>query len=446
MSEIFLPSRDYLYDDEVDKIVSDMDKNPSIFIPYLAKLRQYDAKPYYKDKLLTAIEKVEGTSKRTPAQRASEEPIDWFKNLKPDKSAEYEEPIDWFGKLKPDKSAELTEYEEPIDWFKNLKPYEPEEDSPVKPNHWKLVRNLVKILPLLKSEETTLNTALLEMRSIKNKREAMKLMNAHPANIRFIDPSIYTPEMIEMVFRDPQFTIFIDKSSPLIRHMLPQFLAVPNIFDYMVLDEFLTERHLYEFGFRTRFSIDDVHPGHVVYLHALCHGELIGPMEAPQKITRYSSVPLGVCEMLSSLKMSVIRRTTTYENFVENNVKHIGDLIKRTHYSDDDPRYVAVKKLAGVVPKKIVNAGTDIMNKIFSSEDVTPWHLNFLDIVTPSVKYNLFSIKSEWTLEEIVWLFGKEIVLCDYSCSKNKGFSQRVLDTTGGTKRKRTKRRKTKRF
>jgi hypothetical protein len=42
---------------------------------------------------------------------------------------------------------------------------------------------------------------------------------------------------------------------------------------------------------------------------------------------------------------------------------------------------------------------------------------------------------------------GVEIVLCDYSCSPNAGFTPDILETTGGkrTKRKRN-RRKTKRM
>jgi len=492
MSEIFLPSRDYLYDDEVDKFVSDMDKNPSIFIPYLAKLRQYDAKPHYKVKLDAAIKKVGSDSK--PAESYG---ID---KILPEKKYLYSDEVDLlvseidknpsafipyldrlhqydtgggYSKKKldaaikkvesadskpaadrPSKPAALdtltaSEEEFPIEWFKNLRPYsEPEEN----PSHWKTISNhvkLLKLVPLFKSEETILNIALLGMKEVTNVKDAMRLLEIHPGNIRFINPKIYTEEMIQIVLRDPQYAIFIDKSSPLIKAMLPQFFAVPKIFDYIVLDEFLTERNLYELGFRQYFHLEDINPGRVLYLHALCHGELIGPMITRQQITRYSSVPLGVCEMLSSLKMSLIQRTTEYSNFVDNNIAHMKELIDRTHYSEDNPRYVAVKKLSGVVPKKTF-LGTRIMNKVFSSLDVSPWHLNFLDIVTPTGKYNLFSIKPEWTLEEIVDLFpGKEIVLCDYSCSKNEGkFTTELLESTGGkrTKRtKRTKRRRTKR-
>jgi len=450
--EIYLPAENYLYSEQVDLLVSNIDKNPSAFIPYLVRLRQYDAT--YKSKLNKAIKKVEevdGKTSLTFGQASEPETPFKFTFSKPKDEPELtrEEIIAMY---KTPTSSTACTGGFPIEWFKKLRPYS---DEPAEnPSHWKTVSNYVKLVPLFKCEETTLNTALLEMHSVKNKTEAMKIVKKFPADIRFVDPSIYTEEMIQIVLKkDPQRAIFIDKSNrAFIEHMMPQFLAVPNILDYIVLDDFLTERHLYELGVRTRFEEHDLrralHGQKVLYVHALCHGELIGPMIAQQPITRYSSVPLGVCEMLSSLKMSVIRRTTTYENFVDKNIAHMKELIDRTHYSEDNPRYVAVKKLAGVVPKKTF-LGTRIMNKVFSSLDVSPWHLNFLDIVTPTGKYNLFSLKPEWTLEQIVDLFpGKEIVLCDYSCSPKGAIEQDVLDTTGGkrTKRKRNRRKTKHRF
>lgn len=391
----------------------------------------------------------------------SEPPYDWSSS-EPSSYASAESPY----KLSPLKPAESLSSpdpgaESPIQWFKNLKPYDESADASftrtVKgQSHWKTLSTyakLVSIIPLFKKEEKELNDALLEMQEITDLDRAMRLVKKFPADIRFVHPSIYTEEMIQIVLKeDPQRAIFIDKSNrAFIKHMMPQFLAVPNIFDYIVLDEFLTERDLYELGVRTRFSKHDITSAlrgqTVLYVHALCHGGLIGPIKSPQKITRYSSIPLGVCEMLSSLKMSVIRRTTTYENFVEKNVEHIRELMQRTHYSEDNPRYRAVLQLKGVVPKKTFTRGQFIMNKTFSSLDVSDWHLNFLDIVTPYGKFNLFSLKPEWTLEEIAAMFpDKEIVLCDYSCSPNAGFTPEELASTGGTKRKRNRRKTRRRF
>jgi hypothetical protein len=512
--QIFLPSESFLYMEEVDQLVSQINENPSAFIPYLAALKKYDAAD--KGKLNKAIKKVEEVDKPetpftfskpnsseqelTSQERAmygmdtkgsestskrktltAQERAMYGMDAKGSEVASYasatESPYK-LSHLEPSKSPwSSPETESPIQWFKNLKPYDESADvsyarpyeseaasyakpSVVKesPSHWKTLSNYVKlsnIIPFFKREEEELDASLLDMQEITDLDRAMRLVKSFPADIRFVHPSIYTKEMIQIVLNeDPQRAIFIDKSNrAFIEHMMPQFLAVPNIFDYIVLDDFLTERDLYELGVRTRFSQHDITRairGQRVYVHALCHGELIEPIKSPQKITRYSSIPLGVCEMLSSLKMSVIRRTTTYENFVEKNVEHIGELIQRTHYSEDNPRYVAVKKLMGVVPKKTFEKGNLIMNKIFSSLDVTPWHLNFLDIVTPTGKFNLFSLQPEWRLDEISAMFpGKEIVLCDYSCSKNEGrFTQDILETTGGkrTKRKRNRRNTKRRF
>ena len=355
--------------------------------------------------------------------------------------------------------------ESPIQWFKNLKPSDESEDasyarpyesavasyssavkeSPVS-NHVKLV----EIIPVFKKEEEALDTALLEMRSITDPREAMRLVRQFVADIRFVHPSIYTEEMIRMVIKtDAKWSTFIDSESPLVRRMFEEIIAtVPTICEYWDIDNLLEEKHLYQVGYRSHFKIKDIRVSGVLYLHALCHGGLRGPMASPNKITRYSSIPLGVCEKLASTTMASIRSSVNYSNFVEKNVEHMKKLIERTHYSEDDVRYVAVKKLVGVVPKKTFFPPSQMMNKSFSCIDTTDTQINFLDIVTPTGKYNLFSIKTEWTLEEIALMFpGKEIVLCDYSCSPNAGFTQEELELYGGkrTKRKRN-RRKTKRF
>jgi hypothetical protein len=216
-------------------------------------------------------------------------------------------------------------------------------------------------------------------------------------------------------------------------------VLAPRICEYWNLDDFLKERHLYQLGYRSSFNISEIKVRGVLYLHALCHGGLIGPMASPQKITRYSSIPLGVCEKLASSTMASIRSSVDYSNFIEKNVEYMKELIERSHYLADDARYVAVKKLAGV-PKKTFLRGSQIMNKVFSCVDTTNTKINFLDIVTPTGKYNLFSLKTEWALDEIAALFpGVEIVLCDFSCSPKDDFTQEVLDNSGGTKRKRNR-------
>jgi len=382
------------------------------------------------------------------------EPIDWFQTLKPPKEVDYSKktPKNWYEQpeddteLSPDLFVKDETGESPHDFFKK---------HTKASSNWKKLSMLVRFTPLFKKDEKKLDTALLEIRTITNEREAMQLLRESVTNIRFIHPSIYTPEMLRMVIdTNIKWAIFIEKDHPLVRKMFEQIIAearqrgvYSTICEYWNLDDYLEERHLYDLNYRSRFKISDIKVTDVLYLHALCHGGLLGPMPSPQTITRYSSIPLGVCEKLASITMASIRSSVDYSNFITENVKHMKTLIDRTHYSEGDLRYVAVKKLGGVVPKKTFLSKHIIMNKMFSCIDTTDTKINFLDIVTRTGKFNLFSLKTEWSLEEIASLFkGVEIVLCDYSCSPNEGFSQEVLETTGGTKRKRAKRRKTKRF
>jgi len=428
--KVFLPENQYLYTEQVDRLVAEIEKNPSVYVPYIKRLKEYDAQPFYKKKIEGAIIIAERSGQASAERQPAVEPFDWFKDLKPPDSPK--ESMNWLKDLKPPDSPK-----ESMDWFKDVTP----EELSVPSSGKKLKNTLKFLLPYFKSEEDKIDTLLLEKKSVTDPRVANKLIQQNPYNIMFIHPSIYTEDMILKVAHEgPLFLIFVDIDHPLIKRMLPELLAIPNICEYMKIENYFTEDILYQLDFRSVFDVASISVGPIVYIQALCHGGLVGPITVTQPVTRYSSVPLGVCEIASCFKFAFIRRTTTYKNFVENNVTNMMELINRS-YPEQDKRYVAVKKLT-TVPKKIVRPGNEMMNKIFSCVDKTNFMINFLDIVTETGKYNLFSIKPEWSLEEVLSLFpGKEIVLCDYSCSLNESFPKEDMERLGGTKRKRRRKR-----
>jgi hypothetical protein len=396
--EVILPKNKNLNKQEIDELVLNMENDPHLYKEYIGKLKKYyshDTKSL--GELKDAIDELE----RFALQENPE--MDWFANLPP-------------AKPEPEPAADFNEFR-----------YATPAEAPVQ----------------------KIDTYDLKRRSIRDPKLAMDLLHQNPIHMNLIDPSIYTEEMVRLALKidDLSFLLLIDvvTKPTVIKNVLKDFLQIPNVCEYIDLNAYLTEESLYQLGYRSVFNIKDIMPEiDTVYIHALCHGELIGPYKIPDgnTITRYSSIPLGVCESYSSMTMAIIHRTTTYENFLENHQLNMMKLIKRTDADMDTKtkRGEAVRHLTSV-PTKTFKEGKEIMNKWFSSLDRKgPFCINFLDIVTPSGKYNLFSIKPEWQLAEIVEMFpDKNIILCDYSCSNiNTHVKDLPLDRYGGTKKKKT--------
>ena len=307
--------------------------------------------------------------------------------------------------------------------------------------------------------------------SIKDPAQAVRILRLDTNNAYYIDPSIFTEEMILIILAGPQANRMFLKpeSNPsLYRRMMPTFLQYPNICEQVDVTPFLTDEQIIAFGYKQEPSTfyqklrDAIGDDRQICLHALCHGGPTEPFSPDVKITRYSSVPLGVCEYMRKEDEVRMHRETRFDTFETTTVEKILKLRERDLGEGDEKtkRTEALKLVKRIkkvylpppprVPGKIdLTEDDEIMDKIFSMNGE---RVLFLDIVTRSGTFNLFSLVESWTLRGIIDLLkvllgsnNFEIVMGDYSCSKDETTHPDVLAYAGKRirKNKRTRRKRT---
>jgi hypothetical protein len=300
--------------------------------------------------------------------------------------------------------------------------------------------------------------------SIKDPAQALRMLQADTNTAYYIDPSIFTEEMIRIMLDGPEANrvYLTPESNPsLYRRMVPTFLQYPNICEQVDITPFLTDEQIIGLGYKQEPSTfyqrlrDAIGDDQRICLHALCHGGPTQPFSPDVKITRFSSVPLGVCEYMRKKEEVKMHRVTRFDTFEASTVETILRLRERDLGEGDEKAKRAealklvkrIKKVYLPPPPRVagkidLTEDDEIMNKIFSMDGE---RVLFLDIVTRRGTFNLFSIGDGWTLGGIIdllkALLGRnnfEIVMGDYSCSKDETTHPDVLAYAG--KRIRNKR------
>jgi len=334
---------------------------------------------------------------------------------------------------------------------------------------WTLLRNLVK--PFQQPPKEPIPPAEV----ITSVEEATRMVEQDPYKISHVRPDIITREMIETVYRkDPLHLIHVNLYDfNFFADLLEQY---PGIMKHTQVEPGMTMRLWFTTRIVTRYYEQDViellSRTDTVCLNVLCHGGLLDEFYPPIVIDRYSSIPLGVCEFMSSMECIDIHDSVNFESvegFIESSHECMMKQITKStsHNEKGAKRNEALKGITKPILKQY-SPGDDfgIMNKVYSNaSDVTKYPIAYLDIgggypapigkneksiddkESTNRRYNLFRFKPMWTLDEIITTFcqGKKLIIMDYSCSNMENMEERMR-LLGGTKRTRRKKRPTKRM
>ena len=226
--------------------------------------------------------------------------------------------------------------------------------------------------------------------TIKDPIEAARLLQKDTKYILLIEPSILTREMVFYVLSngiENSNYIKVEQNETLFRSILLELVVKhPTICEFMSLQTILTMDALHALQYRQHKDV--VHEAidaitGPVYINALCRGAIIGKNVQLQRIHR------GWMDEVNSSMKARIHATINVDNFVEHKNKSMDD-------------------------------------KIFKGDAI-----DFLDVITPKGTFNLFSIRTEWTLTELNKLFeGKEIFLADYSSNRVLNKTRRRINKT----------------
>lgn len=310
--------------------------------------------------------------------------------------------------------------------------------------------------------------------SIKDPVEALRLIQINTFNVHLVEPAILTPEMVRIVLAGPEKDrIFLNPelNPELYRSMMSEFLQNPSIFEHIDLTTLLTDEEIIRLGYKQEpstfyqklreaiFSSARLYDDQQIYIHALCHGSLLTEMSPDVKITRYSSVPLGSCEYMRKTKEVKMHNETKCETFEASTVDTILRLRER-ELGDGDERSKRAEaiKIVSEIKKVYLPPSPDpavaieeeedqIMDKVFTTNGEK---VAFLEIITRSGTFNLFSLSDTWTLGMIIdmlkTLLGSNyfsIVMGDYSCSGDETRGPTELVHAGKRTRNRTRRKRT---
>lgn len=314
--------------------------------------------------------------------------------------------------------------------------------------------------------------APVEKFSIKDPVEALRILQINTNNAYYIDPSIFTEEMIHLILAGPEKNrgYLNPKLNPdLYRRMMPVFLQYPNICEQVDVTPFLTDEQIIGLGYKqdpstfyqqlreALFSSARLYGDRHICIHALCHGRLLTEISPDVQVTRYSSVPLGACEYNTKTHLIRMHNETKFETFEASTVDTILKLRERElGEGDERAKRAEAIRLVREIKKVYLPPSSDpevaieeeeeqIMDKVFTTDGE---RVVFLDIVTRTGTFNLFSLGDTWTLGHIIdmltGLLGGNyfsIVMGDYSCSEHETRGPAELVHAGKRKHKRTRNR-----
>jgi hypothetical protein len=234
----------------------------------------------------------------------------------------------------------------------------------------------------------------------------------------------------------------------LLRRILPVF---PEIAHYTSVQKVLTLDLCHKLNYlQPGLTVEHVrgfllsNKPKAILLNVACHGDLLDFITPPIEILRYSSVPNGVCELSDEWTIVRSHDLTSFKSeteFLRSEKYYMKEQwrkpLNRTNMPAELIPYANERDQASIKQKGLLNRkhykpnGKDeIVDKVFGYLEPpdtagTPpakidYPSNFLDIGCNGVKFNLFSIKPFWKLNEIIQTFcyeGSKLVILDHSCS-----------------------------
>lgn len=281
------------------------------------------------------------------------------------------------------------------------------------------------------------------------------LLNDNPVYLKYLKPSLLSKTLFVL-----NISRFIDDPS-LIREIIKYN---PIILDYYPWGKYITKELLEELEFHSRFTIDDIRADiaelETVGVVALCHGGGYKIDKIPVPMIRFMDSPL-TCSRQSDNKV----RVETFKKMVARKEIFVwGDetLVYPTPSRKQQVEWA--KTLTGARAEKalrrleLTEGLTDPLMSSFeppqkvlfkefscSSKEFEYDGLRFLLIKGKTRTFNLFSLKTKWTMDEIFDIIQRRVALLDYSCNT----ISRAVDLTGidlskvGGKRRSRKSRKT---
>lgn len=225
-----------------------------------------------------------------------------------------------------------------------------------------------------------------------------------------------------------------------------------DLFSHM-FNNFIDADLLHELGYKDRFTIEEMQDDtSVVTIVAACHGIPYGIRKLPVSLTRVTNAPWNLCAISNTN-----RKIKLYHDICSiQNPNKMTEEPEITHISKGDgdewEKRKEYMKHRDAPDIHYFQKGDEMIYKKFSeiNEDGTISNFRFLLIKGDTRCFNLFSIKDDWNMEEILAMFqGKHVIFFDYSCSllpkSLASLPPEKLKTLGGTRKSRASRTRTSR-
>jgi len=237
-------------------------------------------------------------------------------------------------------------------------------------------------------------------------------------NPLFIDD--FEPFLLAKTLKQFQLTI---QDPILIREILK---SDPTVLTFVPWAKYIDKQLLLELGFHTEFTIHEMVADldETTEVYAICHGKGIEMGVAPFPITRYMSGPWTTCsvndyQFTIPLFHQIVSRTQT-EMYPPSLSR--SEIEKRlpTYKPENREKVLHRLKMTEGMDAwiKTFDVGDPILLKRFSDDSSLTYDgFKFLLIKGKTKTFNLFSLKHKWTMQEIMDIVKRPMVLLDYSCN-----------------------------